>query len=48
VPAFVYVRATASHERAPAGTLAQHPREHVLAALARTRADYERTKSESA
>jgi gamma-glutamylcyclotransferase (GGCT)/AIG2-like uncharacterized protein YtfP len=46
--AFVYVRPTALRERAPAGTFAQHPREHVLAAIARARADYVRTKSESA
>lgn len=48
VTAFVYVRPTAARERAPAGMLAQHPREHVLAAIARARAGYERTKSESA
>jgi len=48
VPAFVYVRPTAARERAPAGMLANHPREHVLAAIARARADYARTKSESA
>jgi len=48
VAAFVYVRPTASRARPPAGTLALHPREHVLAAIARVRADYVRTKSESA
>jgi gamma-glutamylcyclotransferase (GGCT)/AIG2-like uncharacterized protein YtfP len=46
--AFVYVRPTASRERAPAGTLASHPRARVLAEIARAREDYERTKSESA
>jgi gamma-glutamylcyclotransferase (GGCT)/AIG2-like uncharacterized protein YtfP len=48
ISAFVYVRPTASRERAPAGTFASHPRAHVLAAIARAREDYERTKSESA
>jgi len=33
VTAYVYVRPTGSRERAPAGMLAQHPREHVLAQI---------------
>ena len=48
VTAFVYIRPTASRERAPAGTLAKHPREGVLAQIARCRDDYVRTKSERA
>jgi len=48
VPAFVYVRATASTERAPGGVLAGHERAAVLAQIARCREDYVRTKSERA
>jgi gamma-glutamylcyclotransferase (GGCT)/AIG2-like uncharacterized protein YtfP len=48
VPAFVYVRPTASRERAPAGTFARHDRAHVLAQIARCRSDYARRSSESA
>ncbi|HEV8020871.1 MAG TPA: gamma-glutamylcyclotransferase family protein [Candidatus Lustribacter sp.] len=48
VSAGVYIRPTAAHERAPAGALAGHPRERVLAQIARCRADYVRTKSERA
>lgn len=48
VPAFVYVRPTASRERAAGGVLARHERAAVLAQIARCRKDYVRTKSESA
>jgi gamma-glutamylcyclotransferase (GGCT)/AIG2-like uncharacterized protein YtfP len=48
VPAVVYVRPTASRERAPAGTFARHDRAHVLAQIARCRSDYARRSSESA
>ncbi len=48
VPAFVYVRPTASRERAPAGMVARHERAEVLAQIARFRDDYARTSSESA
>jgi gamma-glutamylcyclotransferase (GGCT)/AIG2-like uncharacterized protein YtfP len=48
VPALVYVRPTASTERAGSGVLASHERAAVLAQIGRCREDYVRTKSERA
>lgn len=48
VAASVYVRATASNERAPAGMLARHARSEVLAHIRAFRRDYDRTSNESA
>jgi gamma-glutamylcyclotransferase (GGCT)/AIG2-like uncharacterized protein YtfP len=48
VAASVYVRATASSERAPAGMLARHARADVLAQIRAFRRDYDRTSSERA
>jgi len=48
VAAFVYVRPTASRERAPAGVLARHERDDVLAQIRRCRRNYSRISSESA
>ena len=48
VLAFVYVRPTASGERAPAGMLARHERAEVLAHIRRCRQHYTRLSSESA
>jgi gamma-glutamylcyclotransferase (GGCT)/AIG2-like uncharacterized protein YtfP len=48
VAASVYVRTTASNERAPAGTLACHARSEVLTQIRAFRRNYERTSSERA
>jgi len=48
VAASVYVRTTASNERAPAGMFARHARNAVLAQIRAFRRDYDRTSSESA
>lgn len=48
VTALVYVRPTASRERAPAGMPARRDRAHVLEAIRRCRDDYVRTSSERA
>jgi gamma-glutamylcyclotransferase (GGCT)/AIG2-like uncharacterized protein YtfP len=47
-PAYVYVRPSASRERAPAGMLARHARDEVLTRIRAFRRDYDRTSSESA
>jgi gamma-glutamylcyclotransferase (GGCT)/AIG2-like uncharacterized protein YtfP len=48
VPAFVYVRPTASRRRAPAGMLAQHERAEVLAHIRACRTNYSRISNERA
>jgi gamma-glutamylcyclotransferase (GGCT)/AIG2-like uncharacterized protein YtfP len=48
IAASVYVRPSASHERAPAGMLAAHERGEVLVRIRAFRRDYDRTRSESA
>lgn len=48
VAAFVYVRPTASRERAPVGALAALDRATVLATIRTFRRDYDRTSNESA
>jgi gamma-glutamylcyclotransferase (GGCT)/AIG2-like uncharacterized protein YtfP len=48
VPAFVYVRPSASRERPVQGTTSQHKREEVLAQIRRCREAYVRTSNESA
>jgi gamma-glutamylcyclotransferase (GGCT)/AIG2-like uncharacterized protein YtfP len=48
VPAFVYVRPTASRERAPAGMLAQRERADVLAHIRACRNNYSRISNERA
>lgn len=48
IAASVYVRTTASNERAAAGMLARHARSEVLAHIRAFRRDYDRTRSESA